>query len=209
MWLPANDRGSKRASETLGPTLPVGHSEGWMEDPAEQDLIDRAKEGDRLAYERLLAPAVHRATRLAFAMLLDRSEAEDAFQESALRAWRRLRNLRSGKPFQPWFIGIVGNQCREIRRGRWWRTFPLPDQYAVQAVDEDGWLEGEDLRRAVKRLPYDQRLAILMHFHLDMPLNDVALALGISVPGVKTRINRALKRLRPALAVTEARTSHG
>ena len=45
------------------------------------------------------------------------------------------------------------------------------------------------------------RVAVLLHFHLDMPLSDVALALGLSVPGVKTRINRALKRLRPAMGV--------
>lgn len=77
------------------------------------------------------------------------------------------------------------------------------------SIDEDEWLEGEDLRLAVRRLPEDQRLAILMHFQLDMSLSDVALALGISVPGLKTRINRALKRLRPALAVSEVSSSHG
>jgi RNA polymerase sigma-70 factor, ECF subfamily len=180
-----------------------------MQDCTEQDLIDRAKAGDRLAYERLLAEAIRPATRLAFAMLQDRSEAEDAFQESALRAWRRLRNLRPGRPFQPWFIGIVGNQCREIRRGRWWQLIRLPEPAAAQPGDEDRWLEGEDLRRAVKRLPEQQRLAILMHFHLDMPLSDVALALEISVPGVKTRINRALRQLRPAVAVSEPRSIHG
>jgi len=176
-----------------------------MEDRAEQALINRAKAGDRVAYEQLLEPAVRSATRLAFAMLHDRSEAEDAFQESALRAWRRLRNLREGSPFQPWFMGIVANQCREIRRGRWWHLVRVPDTNAAPPVDEAGWLEGEDLRRAVMRLPDDQRVAILLHFHLDMPLSDVAVALGISVPGVKTRINRALKRLRPAMAVSEAR----
>ena len=181
------------------------HSAAGMEDRAEQALINRAKAGDRVAYEQLLEPAVRSATRLAFAMLHDRSEAEDAFQESALRAWRRLRNLREGSPFQPWFMGIVANQCREIRRGRWWHLVRVPDTNAAPPVDEAGWLEGEDLRRAVMRLPDDQRVAILLHFHLDMPLSDVAVALGISVPGVKTRINRALKRLRPAMAVSEAR----
>jgi RNA polymerase sigma-70 factor, ECF subfamily len=180
-----------------------------MQDRAEQDLIDRAKAGDRLSYESLLAPVVRPATRLAFAMLQDRSEAEDAFQESALRAWRRLQNLRPGKPFQPWFIGIVGNQCREIRRGRWWHLIRLPEPQGVQPLSEDGWVEEEDLRRAISQLPHEQRLAILMHFHLDMPLNDVALALEISVPGVKTRINRALRRLRPAVAVSEPRSIHG
>ena len=180
-----------------------------MQDRAEQDLIDRAKAGDRLAYEGLLASVVRPATRLAFAMLDNRWTAEDAFQESALRAWRRLGNLRPGRPFQPWFMGIVGNQCREIRRGRWWHVVRFPDHFSAVLVNEDEWLEGEDLRRAVNQLPDDQRLAILMHFWLDMSLSDAALALGISVPGLKTRINRALKRLRPALAVSEARTSHG
>jgi RNA polymerase sigma-70 factor (ECF subfamily) len=170
----------------------------------EQALIARAKRGDRDAYERLLESAVRPATRLAFSVLHDRQEAEDAFQESALRAWRRLQNLRDGSRFQPWFIGIVANQCREVRRGRWWRLIRIPDVPGSQTVGEpEAWLEGEDLRRAVNRLPYGQRLAILLHFHLDMPLSDVAIALGISVPGVKTRINRALKRLRPELEVSE------
>src|ERR1700686_1759714 len=127
-----------------------------MDGPAEQALIARAKGGDRVAYERLLEPAVRSATRLAFAMLHDRSEAEDAFQESALRAWRRLRNLREGSPFQPRFMGIFANQCREIRRCRWWHLVRLPDTNATPAVDEAGWLEGEDLRRAVMHLPDDQ-----------------------------------------------------
>ena len=174
-----------------------------MDDRAEQALIARAKSGDQIAYERLLEPAVRPATRLAFALLHDRSEAEDAFQEAALRAWRRLRNLRDEKPFQPWFIGIVANQCREIRRGKWWHLVRLPEANAIQPLDEAAWFDGEDLRRAVMLLPHDQRAAILLHFHLDMPLSEVAIALGISVGGVKTRINRALKRLRPAMRVSE------
>src|ERR1700682_5731581 len=114
-----------------------------MDGPAEQALIARAKGGDRFASERLLEPAIRSATRLAFAMLHDRSEAEDAFQESALRAWRRLHNLREGRAFQPWFIGIVANQCREIRRNRWWQVVRLPEATAAELVDEGAWLEGE------------------------------------------------------------------
>jgi RNA polymerase sigma-70 factor (ECF subfamily) len=178
-----------------------------MDAGAEQALIARAKAGDSIAFERLLEPAIRPATRLAYAMLHDRTGAEDAFQDSALRAWRRLRNLRDGRPFQPWFIGIVANQCREVRRGKWSQLVRLPDAGAMRSVDDSALFEGEDLRRAVMRLPYDQRVTILMHFHLDMPLADVALALGISLPGVKTRINRALKRLRPAIEISEVRVN--
>lgn len=176
-------------------------------DDAEQALIGRARDGDRQAYERLLEPCVRPASRLAFAMLHDRSEAEDAFQEAALRAWRRMSNLRAGRPFQPWFIGIVANQCREVRRGRWWRVVRVPDIAGrAPAGDAATWLEGEDLRRAVAALPHDQRVAVLLHFHLDMSLSDVGAALGLTEAGAKTRIHRALKRLRPAMQVGEVRT---
>jgi RNA polymerase sigma factor (sigma-70 family) len=178
-----------------------------MDDRAEQALITRAKAGDQAAYERLLEPTIRSATRLAFAMLHDPSEAEDAFQEAALRGWRRLQNLRDGSSFQPWFIGIVANQCREIRRSKWWHLVRLPDANALPPVDDAAWFEGEDLRRAVMHLPHDQRVAILLHFHLDMPLRDVAIALGLTQSGVKTRINRALKRLRPAMGVSEVRVN--
>lgn len=177
-------------------------------DEAEQALIARARAGDRGAYERLLEPAVRPATRLAFAMLRDRSEAEDAFQEAALRAWRRMKNIRVGRRFQPWFMGIVANQCRELRRDRWWQMIRVPEVPAPSAADETAsWLEGEELRRAVASLPHAQRVALLLHFHLDMSLNDVGAALGISEAGAKTRIHRALKRLRPALQAGEVRAN--
>jgi DNA-directed RNA polymerase specialized sigma24 family protein len=83
----------------------------------------------------------------------------------------------------------------------------LPDPPAIEPHSDAAWFEGEDLRRAVMSLPFDQRVAILMHFHLDMPLSDVATALDLSVAGVKTRINRALKRLRPAMGVAEAKVN--
>jgi len=174
---------------------------------AEQSLISRAKQGEHRAFEDLLVPSVGPACRLAFAMLGDTAQAEDAFQEAALRAWRRLGNLREDGPFRPWFMGIVANQCREIRRDPWWRIVRLPDLLASRPMDEGAWLDGDELRRAVRDLPFRERAAVLLHFHLDMPLNEVAIALGISVAGVKTRINRALKRLRPAMGASEVKVN--
>jgi len=174
-------------------------------DLPEQALIARAIGGEHEAFERLVSASTRSAARLAFGLLQDRTLAEDAMQDAALRAWRRLPNLRTGSRFQPWFLGIVANQCREIRRGRWWHAMGIPDSFPADSVGEAAWLEGEDLRRAIDRLPFDQRAAVLLHFHVDMSLSEVAGALGISTSGVKKRINRALKRLRPAMSITEAR----
>jgi RNA polymerase sigma-70 factor, ECF subfamily len=178
-----------------------------MDDLSEQPLIALAIGGDRSAYQQLLAASTRSASRLAFGLLQDRSLAEDAMQEAAIRAWRRLRNLRAGSEFQPWFMGIVANQCREIRRNHWWQIAQIPDSFAAGPVEESSWLEGEDLRRAIGQLPFEQRAAVLLHFHADMSVAEVGAALGISTSGVKKRINRALRRLRPALAITEAKVN--
>src|SRR5260221_9537209 len=96
-----------------------------MEATGDPDLIARAREGDKAAFGNLLRPAIEPAARLAYGMLLDRTEAEDVVQEAAIKAWRRLGNLRAGADFAPWFLGIVANQCRTVRRTPWWSVLGL------------------------------------------------------------------------------------
>ena len=148
-------------------------------------------------FEELLRPHLGVAARLAFGLLQDREEAEDAVQEAALKAWRRFETFRGG-PFRPWFLGIVANQCRTVRRGRWLR---LAQPEAVRPGPD--LLTGADLRRALLQLRPGQREALLMHFYLDLPLDEIATALGLTPAGVKSRINRGLRRLRPLLASEE------
>jgi len=166
------------------------------------DLIARARGGDKGAFEELLRPAIAPAARLAYGMLQDRIAAEDVVQEAAFKAWRRLGNLRPGAGFKPWFLGIVVNQARSARRSPWWQVLSFDRESAVKAADEPS-IRATDVRRALLRVPADQRAAILLHFYLDLPLDQVAIALGISLAGVKSRINRGLKRMRPGLSSYE------
>lgn len=171
----------------------------------ESDAIARAKRGDKAAFEELLRPAIGPASRLAYGMLLDRAAAEDVVQEAALKAWRRLSNLRPDADFSPWFLGIVTNQSRTLRRGKWRSVLRLEHAEVSRGPGpEETVVRGADLRRALRRLPADQRAAILLHFYLDLPLDAVSAALGISVAGVKSRINRGLKQMRPVLRSGEA-----
>lgn len=155
-------------------------------------------------FERLLRPVIVPAARFAYGMLHDHAEAEDAVQEAALKSWRHRSHLRCAADFRAWFLGIVANQCRTVRRGRWWTLIRLPD---IERPSKEGaeaeFLRGADLRRALRRLPHGEQAAIVLHFYLDLPLEEVAAALGLSVPGTKTRINRALRRLRLALRGAE------
>jgi RNA polymerase sigma-70 factor (ECF subfamily) len=170
---------------------------------SEQDLIRKAKAGDNVAYENLIRPHLMPAARLARALLGDPVEAEDAVQEAAVKGWRRLGNLRDGAPFQPWFLGIVVRQVRTIQRGAWWTLLRLPDLRVQPAEVDQPWLDSEALRRAIKGLPRSQREAVLMHFYLDLRIQDVAESLGLSPAGVKSRINRAMRQLRADMSSAE------
>lgn len=171
-------------------------------DRAEAELIRRARGGDGEAFAELLTPEYRAAVRLAKALLHDVDEAEDAVQIAAFKAWRRLGNLRSDSPLRPWFLGIVANQCRSIQRTRWW-TSRAEEEIPEDEADAGDAVGSIDLRRAVRRLPYEYRLILVLRYYLDMSFDDVALTLGISPKAARSRVERAINRLRPMLRAAE------
>jgi RNA polymerase sigma-70 factor, ECF subfamily len=164
----------------------------------ERQLYEQALTGDEAAFEALIGPLVEPALRLAHSMLGDRWEAEDAAQEAITRAWRKLGQLRAGMPVRPWFFAIVINQCRNVRRTKWFSTARLAEIFQGARPDH-GDIERVDVARALARLPIQDRQALFLHFYLDLPLEEVALALRISPSAAKGRIYRACHRLRPNL----------
>jgi len=162
----------------------------------ERPLYELARTGDEAAFEALIGPLVEPALRLAHSMLGDRWEAEDATQEAVTKAWRKLGQLRPGMPVRPWFLTIVANQCRNVRRTHWFRTLRMSEVLQRTGEPDDDRL---DLERAVANLPARDRQAIFMHFYLDLPVEEVAVVLGISASAARARIYRACHRLRPGL----------
>jgi RNA polymerase sigma-70 factor, ECF subfamily len=172
-------------------------------DSAQSDLVERARRGDGVAFADLIQPEYRGAVRLAHALLHNLDEAEDAVQESALKAWRKLGNLRDGSPLRPWFLGIVVNQCRSVRRTKWWtnRTDEEPPEEEADAVDVAAAL---DLKRALAHLSYDQRLILVLRYYMDMPFEEIALTLAVSPKAARSRVERAVHQLRPMLRIQEA-----
>lgn len=171
------------------------------------DLIGRAKQGDRSAFDQLVGPLIDQAFRLAYGMLHDRHAAEDAVQEAAVRAWRKLSNLRPGTEMRPWFLGIVANQCRTITRGKWWsvlRVDLIPG--ATAAGFEDEIARGADVRAALRKMTPEHREVLVLHYYLDLPLEEVAVITGIPVGTVKSRISRGIVAMRPLFSAMEALT---
>ncbi len=151
-------------------------------------------------FDELVGPHLESGYRVALAILRDPDEARDAVQDAAFKAWRRMGQLRDLRSARSWFLAIVANRCRSMRRSRWWSTVRVPDvETGRQDVDSDR----TDLERALARLPQDDRLALFLHFYLDLPLEEVGVVLGLSPAGAKTRVYRAAKKLRPDLEVTD------
>jgi RNA polymerase sigma-70 factor (ECF subfamily) len=160
-------------------------------------LLALARSGDRSAFDALFGPLINPAYRFAYGMLQDRPAAEDAVQDAALHAWTRLGNVRAGAAVRPWFFGIVANQCRTYRRGRWWSVIRQASPERSADSPEDRIVAGSDLGRAMKRLDADRLEALVLHYNLGLPLDDVALITHVPIGTVKSRIHRAIEQLRP------------
>lgn len=137
------------------------------------------------------------AYRLALGMLRSQSDAEDAVQSALLNAWRHFEQFRRDSDLKPWLLTIVANECRRQRRNRWWSVIKGagPVRGAErQTSPADPAIA--DLRRAIYRLPHDQRLVVILRYYLDLSFDEIAQTTGISIKAAKSRTYRALERLR-------------
>ena len=147
-------------------------------------------------FDAVVGPHLEAGYRTALAILRDPDEAHDAVQESALKAWRNIGQLHGRDSARAWFLAIVANQCRSVRRTRWWSVERRPE---MDRVGDEPLGDSVDMQRALAGLSGEDRLALFLHFYLDLPLEEVGTVLGLSAAGAKTRVYRAAKKLRPGL----------
>jgi len=164
--------------------------------PALPALVQAAKQGDDSAFELLLEPLLDQGYRLACAMLHDHSAAEDAVQEAALRAWQKVTQLRDESDMRPWFLSIVANQCRSARRSRWWSVVRVEAPERASPSPDDALVEGLELRTALRSLDEAKRLVLVLHWYLDLPVEEIAAVTGTSVHAAESRLLRATQELK-------------
>jgi len=174
--------------------------------PASFAVIKAAKRGDDAAFERLLAPLLEQAYRLAAGMLHDDKAAEDAVQEAAVKAWLKLNQLREGAEMRPWFLAIVANQCRSLMRSKWRATVSWDESESATPSSDDEVLARVELRRALRAMSEDKRLVLVLHYYLDLPVAEIAATIGISRRGAETRLLRATNELKKRMEARRGRS---
>jgi RNA polymerase sigma-70 factor (ECF subfamily) len=156
-------------------------------------------------FEGLVGPWVDEMYRAA-AAIVGEADARDVTQESLLDAWRGLARLRDRERVRPWLHAIVANRSRKYLRARRSRPqFISVSSWPESAVDDpSGALAERDrLDRAFEALPVDQRIALALHYALDLSVPQVAAALSVPDGTVKSRIHAGIERLRAVLAAED------
>ena len=173
-----------------------------LEDP---ELVRRAREGDDGAYEELVKRYGQIAFRVAWLVTRERGEAEDAAQEAFVKAYYALPRFRPDSPFRPWLLKIVANEARNRARSSRRReglalraaaasgdgdAAPSPEAAALEGADR------EALVAALNVLPPPDREVIGYRFLLGLSESETAEMLGVRPGTVKSRLSRAMTRLR-------------
>ena len=171
-------------------------------------VVADAEAARAAAFERLVEDRLDATYRLARLILRDVQEAEDATHDAFARAWRDHSRLRDPDRFDAWFNRIVVNTCRDrLRRQSHRRHDPL-DRAAEPAAphDADSALSNRDaLERAFAGLNADQRIAVVLRYYRDLPVEQIARTVGSPVGTVRSRLHYALGHLRSALDAAEFR----
>jgi RNA polymerase sigma-70 factor (ECF subfamily) len=178
-----------------------------MEGRPEEDteLFTRAQRGSIDAYEEIVQRYQRLAFRTAYVITRSAAEAEEAAQDAFVKAYRALGSFRTGAEPRPWLLRIVANEARnrvrsagrrqrlELRLAEGFRQGDAAPSPEAAAVDAD---ERRRLIGLVNELDENDREVIASRYFLELSSEETAAALGIPEGTVKSRLSRALSRLR-------------
>ena len=164
----------------------------------------RAIAGDQAAYGELVARYTALAHRTAY-LLGAGADAGDVVQEAFVKAYRKLDTFRQDADFKPWLLKIVANETKNLHRGKKRRNLMELKVAALQETvdhDDPGTLVDDtrtQLLNALRNLPERDRQVVTCRYLLDLSEAETADTLGLAKGTVKSRLSRALVKLRPML----------
>jgi RNA polymerase sigma-70 factor, ECF subfamily len=172
----------------------------------DNELVDKATNGDRRALDALVERHSPRVNRLASQLMGDLEDARDAAQESLVKVCTRLRQFRGEAQFATWLHRLVVNTCRDrmaFQRVRRAEPLELEEHAPVDEIDPSNLAVLTDLRRdladALSRLSNDQRIVVVLRDSFGLSYKDISRIARMPVGTVKCYVHRARARLRTLL----------
>jgi RNA polymerase sigma-70 factor, ECF subfamily len=167
----------------------------------EEDLwVQGTLHGDQASFAQLVERYKTPVYNLAYRMLGNGEDAEDAAQETFLRAYSQLRSYDSSRKFSSWILSITAHHCiDQLRRRRFawlpidaidgfdwlWSDTKQPDEEVIDGEDRD------EVRRMLLTLPPKYRLVIVLRYWYDLSYQEIARVTKMSEAAIKTRLHRA------------------
>ena len=168
----------------------------------ESTLIHHAVSGDAAAWEPLVLAHQDAVFRLSYLLLGDPDEAEDVAQETFLRAWKHLKRFDPTRPLRPWLLSIASNLASNRRRsaGRYFAalTRAFRDEPTSVTIEEKSSqrMQANVLWKAVQTLNIPDQQIVYLRYFLDLSVTETADVLQVAEGTVKSRLSRALEKLR-------------
>ncbi len=179
---------------------------------SDADLIVRVRNGDSRAYDLLVGQHQQAVFRLAYLLLGDSDDAEDVAQETFIRAFRSLNRFDDTRPVRPWLLQITTNLARNHHRSvkRYLAALQRlvaanPDQYVQGTHRDRPEDESQALWQMVRQLAKPDQEIIYLRYFLELSEAEIAQTLVIAPGTVKSRLHRALGRLRLVMEVPDER----
>lgn len=170
----------------------------------EREQYRAAIHGDRDAFEMIIRTHSRSLFAIAYGILQNREEAEDAVQDALIKAWKSRWRVRDPEKFPAWLAMIARHRARDVFRKR--RTVPLPHE-TIEATETETTALDRQLHSALAALPELHRSALTLRYFEEMDYQSIEKLLGITDGALRGILGRALasmrKQLRPALASLE------
>lgn len=138
--------------------------------------------------------------RMCYLYLQDEEMARDAVQETFLKACRKWNSFRGESRALTWLTRIAINTCRDMRKTTWFKLFDR--RVALESLPEPAYIQrfrDDTVLQTVAALPEKYRVVILLYYYQELTQDEIAKALGLPLPTVKTRLLRAKAQLRTQL----------
>jgi RNA polymerase sigma-70 factor, ECF subfamily len=160
-----------------------------------------ARAAQAAAFDSLAERHLDAAYRLAYAILRNAGDAQDATHDAFVQAWRKWSTLRDPERFDQWFDRILVNICRNrVKRVRRWQARDISSEISLATPDEYGPSDDRDmLDNAIAALSADHQVVVALRYYRDLPVDEIAARLDIPPGTVQSRLHYALKRLQTVI----------